>query len=176
MGPSDEGTWHSGKAFWFQALDEGWYDLETMAEGSYTMDAQRAQWRRDDPEFDRAWAEREEEDDQRVMEVTRRRALDGDHHALALHCRAVRARARMERTRAPQRDYGPSDPKVAAAMVEARIRAERELGLNQPETRLPAHMRPFGPSEPSWQDRGPFISAHARPAREPQRPASWNRR
>ena len=168
--------WQNSLTFWKQALDEGWYDLETMSEGSYTTPAQRLRWRRDDPEFDRLCADREDEEEARVIDLVRQRALDGDHHALALCHRTLRGAARPEKPRqAEPRDYGPRDPKVAAAMIEAAIRASGAEIPDLSDHRPPVNMRPPGYNDLPWQGKEPFIPANVEAARALQRQARRTR-
>ena len=177
MGPNYDRTWQTGKEFWFQALTEGWYDLETMAEGSYSTLAQRVQWRRDDVQFDRAWADCEDDEEARVIDLVRLRALEGDRHALRLCHRTLRGAAKPEKARpGQQRDDGPKDPKVAAAMIRAGILASGAEIPELPERRPPVNMRPPGYNEQPYQSKEPWIPAHAERARELQRQARRNSR
>jgi hypothetical protein len=131
------------KIFWKQAMSDGWDDVEAMAEGSYTMPGQRAAWRRTDPEFNAACAARERDDDLRLIDAARKRAMAGDPRALNLCFRAIRGLARP----APANSGRPADepkllpPAVAGAMIEAGLRA---MGKELPplaERRPPVDLR-----------------------------------
>ena len=137
MGPRDGAGRLTRKTFCMEALNEGWDDLEAMAEGSYIASGQRAAWRRTDPEFAAACAARERDDDLRLIEAARQRAMAGDPRALNLCFRAIRGLARP----APEKPASAPEPKllppaVAGAMIEAGLKAMGKelppLGEHQP--------------------------------------------
>jgi hypothetical protein len=120
-----------------EALNEGWDDLEAMSEGSYTAPGQRAIWRRTDPEFAAACAVRDRDDDRRVVDVARKRAMAGDPQALNLCFRATRGPARPAPANAgPVQEPKLLPPAVAGAMIEAGLKAMGKelppLGEHQP--------------------------------------------
>ena len=132
-----------GKAFWKEAMSEGWADVDALSEGSYTTPGQRSAWRRTDPDFAAACAAREQDDDRRVVDVARQRAIAGDSRALTLCFRATRGLARP----APVDPGRPADeldllpPAVAGAMIEAGLRAMGKELPPLPERRPPVNMR-----------------------------------
>jgi hypothetical protein len=150
MRPRDGAGRLTRKTFCMEALNEGWDDLEAMSEGSYTAPGQRAVWRRTDPEFAAACAARERDDDRRVVDAARQRALAGDSRALTLCFRATRGLARP----APEKPANTHEPKplppaVAGAMIEAGLRALGEDLPVLPERRPPVNERPaaFPPAQ-----------------------------
>jgi hypothetical protein len=137
MEPQGGASRQTQLAFWKQAMNDRWDDVEAMAEGSYTAPGQRAAWRRTDPEFAAACAARERDDDLRLIEAARQRAMAGDPRALNLCFRAIRGLARP----APEKPASAPEPKllppaVAGAMIEAGLRAMGKelppLGEHQP--------------------------------------------
>ena len=137
MGPRDEDDRPTRKAFCMKALNEGWDDVEALSEGSYTTPGQRAAWRRTDPAFDAACAASERDDDRRVTDVARQRALAGDARALNLCFRATRGPARPAPANSgPVQEPKLLPPAVAGAMIEAGLKAMGKelppLGEHQP--------------------------------------------
>jgi hypothetical protein len=164
MEPRSEADRCTRRTFWKQAMNDGWDDVEAMAEGSYTMPGQRWAWRRSDPDFNAACAARERDDDRRVIDVARKRAMEGDSQALSLCFRAVRGLARPapDDPRNRMREPDPLPPAVAGAMIEAGLRARGEELPELPERRPPVNLReavappaPPAPASQPWRHRRP---------------------
>jgi hypothetical protein len=161
MRPRDGAGRLTRKTFCMEALNEGWDDVEAMSEGSYTAPGQRSVWRRTDPEFAAACAACERDDDLRVVEAARQRALAGDSRALTLCFRATRGLARPAPadSRRPAHEPKPLPPAVAGAMIEAGLRALGEDLPVLPERRPPVNQRPA--AFPPTQAAGPPAMAEA---------------
>jgi len=148
------------KNFW-EGTRWGWDDGARTGEASFSSPGSPWAWRRDDPEFDAACDLHERCDDLRILELARQRALQGDRAALALCYRSARGFARPTDPDARRRDEPakPLSPAVAAAMLEAGLRALGEILPDVPPPQPPraASLVP-SPATP------PALSAGPKPA------------
>jgi hypothetical protein len=127
------------RAFWFH-IRAAWNDPGAASAGTFTLPGQPEVWYRQDPYFAGEYDALARDDEKRVFEAVRSKAVDGEPWALALCYRSARGLARSVDADRRGRYHEPPAmaPHVAAAMIQAGLRAAgKECFADHPDKGKP---------------------------------------